>query len=104
MDTPLTPEQLERIREAALAGNKIQAIKLYREATNLGLAESKQAVEDLEAHWRAGEVKSGTPAPGTPAPKAPPRRGTTGCLVLLAFPVMGLIAALYAACSRHFAG
>jgi len=49
MDTPLTPEQLERIREAALAGNKIQAIKLYREATNLGLAESKQAVEDLEA-------------------------------------------------------
>jgi ribosomal protein L7/L12 len=30
------------------AGNKIEAIKLYREHTGLGLKESKDAVEALE--------------------------------------------------------
>ena len=30
-------------------GNKIEAIKIYREIYNCGLAEAKQAVENLEA-------------------------------------------------------
>lgn len=30
-------------------GNKIEAIKLYRDLTNAGLAEAKQAVERMEA-------------------------------------------------------
>jgi len=33
---------------ALRAGNKIEAIKLHREATNLGLRESKDAVDLLE--------------------------------------------------------
>lgn len=30
-------------------GNKLEAIKVYRELTNAGLAEAKQAVEKIEA-------------------------------------------------------
>ncbi len=44
----LTPARMEAIRGALLAKNKIMAIKLYREATGLGLAESKDAVEAME--------------------------------------------------------
>lgn len=52
-ETSLTPEQTETIRQALLAGSKIEAIKLYRAATNIGLAEAKAAVEKLESQWRA---------------------------------------------------
>jgi ribosomal protein L7/L12 len=34
------------------AGQKIEAIKLYRELTGVGLAEAKDAVERLEATYR----------------------------------------------------
>jgi ribosomal protein L7/L12 len=37
-----------RIAEQLRAGQKIEAIKLLREASGLGLAEAKSAVEDLE--------------------------------------------------------
>ena len=50
-------------------GNKIEAIKVYREATNVGLREAKEAVETIEA--RLG--RSRQPAPFTaPAPPTPP--------------------------------
>jgi hypothetical protein len=35
-------------------GRKIEAIKLYREATGLGLKEAKDAVEDMERSLRMG--------------------------------------------------
>jgi large subunit ribosomal protein L7/L12 len=44
----LSPGQLEAIRGALAAGNKIAAIKLYRKASGLGLAEAKAAVESME--------------------------------------------------------
>ncbi|MGE3691355.1 MAG: ribosomal protein L7/L12 [Novosphingobium sp.] len=44
----LTPGRMEAIRGALLAKNKIMAIKLYREATGIGLAEAKSAVEAME--------------------------------------------------------
>jgi hypothetical protein len=44
----LTAAQLAEIERELHAGNKITAIKLYREATGLGLAESKDAVEAME--------------------------------------------------------
>lgn len=37
------------IRQQLASGNKIAAIKRYREATGVGLAEAKAAVESLEA-------------------------------------------------------
>ena len=33
------------------AGNKIEAIKIYREIYNVGLAEAKQAVDNMEARY-----------------------------------------------------
>ena len=45
-----TPERLEMraIREAMQAGNKIKAIKLYRELYGCGLQEAKNAIEAME--------------------------------------------------------
>ena len=43
------PAEAERqVREALRRGNKIGAIKILRDATGLGLAESKDAVEAME--------------------------------------------------------
>lgn len=42
----------EKLRDMALAGQKIQAIKIAREMTGLGLAEAKAFVERLEAVGR----------------------------------------------------
>lgn len=46
----MTQEDLEEeIRQLLSSGNKIQAIKVYREKTGAGLAEAKDAVEALAA-------------------------------------------------------
>ncbi len=50
--------QAQRIKEALFAGNKIEAIKLYRQQTNVGLAEAKAAVEKLEVELRASSPES----------------------------------------------
>lgn len=47
MDSRLTPEQSAAIRSALARGSKIEAVKLYREATASGLAEAKAAVERI---------------------------------------------------------
>jgi hypothetical protein len=44
------------IKEAIFKGRKIEAIKLYRDATGAGLKEAKDAVEKLE-----GELKAASP-------------------------------------------
>lgn len=44
---PLTDAQLDEVLAALRAQKKIEAIKLYREATDLGLKDSKDAVEAL---------------------------------------------------------
>jgi hypothetical protein len=67
-------EQARQIREALLAGRKIEAIKLYREQTGLGLMESKQAMEALEAELRASMPE---------AFAKPPSRGCFTAVVLL---------------------
>lgn len=46
-DHGLTP-----IAEALFRGNKIEAIKLYRESHGVGLKDAKDAVEELEARLR----------------------------------------------------
>jgi Ribosomal protein L7/L12 C-terminal domain len=45
-------ELKEQVRSLLLQGNKIEAIKIYREATGLGLKESKDAVELIESELR----------------------------------------------------
>ncbi|MCI0431063.1 MAG: ribosomal protein L7/L12 [Rhodospirillales bacterium] len=59
MDTPPLQKLLDDIKAQIAAGNKITAIKLYREATGAGLAEAKEAVELIAA---------GKPPPSGAAP------------------------------------
>ena len=53
MSLPLPSDIQQRITEALFEGNKIQAVKYYREAASVGLAEAKHAVEQMEAELRA---------------------------------------------------
>ncbi|MFA6113665.1 MAG: ribosomal protein L7/L12 [Sphingomonas sp.] len=46
--TSLPPEVEEQVRALLSAGRKIDAIKLARDATHLGLKETKDLVESLE--------------------------------------------------------
>ena len=50
LDAPAT--EPPEVRGLLQAGRKIEAIKVYREATGAGLAEAKQAVERIEATIR----------------------------------------------------
>lgn len=50
----LSDDQAKEIAAAILAGNTIAAIKLYREATGLGLKEAKTAIDHIRAEL-AGE-------------------------------------------------
>lgn len=43
------PAYIGQIRSLLQRGNKIEAIKIYREATGVGLAEAKAAVEAIAA-------------------------------------------------------
>jgi ribosomal protein L7/L12 len=49
MSHRITNDDRERIERALAAGDKIDAIKIYRLATGAGLAEAKHAVEAIEA-------------------------------------------------------
>ncbi len=53
MPTNITDDQINTLSEMIFQGQKIQAIKLYREMSNLGLKESKDAVEELEKSLRS---------------------------------------------------
>ena len=69
MNAPLNSTQLAAVRDTARSGNKIGAIKLYREYTGTGLAEAKEAVEKLEA----GQPLESLPLGGMPAIIVPER-------------------------------
>src|SRR5688500_19347891 len=43
----LTPDQVQKIHRMLHDKQVIQAIRLYREATGVGLAEAKEAVEEM---------------------------------------------------------
>lgn len=49
MATPISKDDRDNIGAAIAAGNKIEAIKLYRAASGAGLADAKKFVEALEA-------------------------------------------------------
>lgn len=50
--TSATPQSTAAIAEALFAGKKIAAIKLYRAKHQVGLAEAKHAVEEIEKQLR----------------------------------------------------
>lgn len=77
MSLELTPEQKQAFAEALYGGRKIEAIKQLRELSGLGLKESKEVIEHLEAELRAAHPERFT------------AKKSGGCLVLLIllFPV-----------------
>jgi hypothetical protein len=83
MPVELSPEQREAFAEALYAGRKIDAIKQLRELSGLGLKESKDIVEHLEAELRAAHPERFTNT----------RTKSSGCLLLLIlfFPVVVII-------------
>lgn len=60
----LSPEAEEEVRAALASRRKIEAIKIYREATGLGLKESKEAVEAMQRG--AAPNDSGSPSTSRP--------------------------------------
>jgi ribosomal protein L7/L12 len=45
---PLSDGDLERVRDELRGGNKIQAIKLYRQISGCGLKDAKDSVEAMQ--------------------------------------------------------
>lgn len=79
MPEELPPEKLDKIAASILAGQKIEAIKTYRELTGRGLKESKEAVEEIEASLRASRPEAFA-------------NQTKGCLVALVLLGAGALA------------
>ncbi|HTD65400.1 MAG TPA: ribosomal protein L7/L12 [Candidatus Limnocylindria bacterium] len=52
MTPNLTPEQRQAFADALYEGKKIEAIKQLRELSGLGLKESKDIIDNLEAELR----------------------------------------------------
>ena len=50
-DPNVDPLRSPGIQDALRRGNKIEAIKIYRELTGLGLAEAKRAIDQIESGW-----------------------------------------------------
>lgn len=88
MSGQVPPEMAKQIADEVFAGNKISAIRLYREFSGKGLKESKEFVEALEAELRGKE-----PGKFTASPKG---KGCLGmaiaCLVSAVFVVAVLVA------------
>jgi ribosomal protein L7/L12 len=87
-----TQQQAQAFQQALTSGNKIEAIKIYREMTGQGLKESKDAVEailngmsmsgvNLAGSDRAGEAPAIPPQPKSSRQVA----RTFGCIVALFF-------------------
>lgn len=53
MNPPEPSDPLQAVKAALFAGRKIEAIKLFREQSGLGLAEAKEAIDKLENELRA---------------------------------------------------
>ncbi|MCO6043503.1 ribosomal protein L7/L12 [Aeoliella sp. ICT_H6.2] len=60
----LTDEKRDQINEAIFRGQKIEAIKIYRESTGEGLKESKEFIETLTDSLRE-EYPDRVPAQAT---------------------------------------
>ena len=72
MDRHALPAQ---VLEALRRGNKIEAIKLLREATQVGLAEAKGVIDALDARANPGRAPTASPPPAKKVvTQAPPRR------------------------------
>lgn len=85
MERPISSSALVQVQAAVFRGEKIVAIKTYREDTGASLKDAKNAVDRLEAELRTASPQKFS---------APPRK-KMGCGVCLAIVVSaGLLIAL----------
>ena len=70
-----TTEQWQEIQTHLFAGRKIQAIKIYREATGAGLAEAKEAMEAYAAKLHEQSPERFTSDPSS-------KKGCAGMILL----------------------
>jgi ribosomal protein L7/L12 len=82
MERPISSQALEQVKAALFNGEKIAAIKFYREDTGASLKDAKEAVERLEHQWRVVSPEKF---------KAPRRQGGCGVAVVLVVIGLGLI-------------
>lgn len=75
-------DDLSPVANALYRGQKIEAIKLYRESHNCGLKEAKDAVEELEAGLRKVSPEKFAQSAGK------------GCLGVAAFLMVAVLLAL----------
>ena len=75
MKNPIPEDRLSAIKQLLFQGRKIEAIKLHRNCTGAGLAESKDAVDELEK-----ELREKSPENFAPTTE---RRGCLGLVVFL---------------------
>ena len=81
----MTSDPLSAVSEQLFRGNRIEAIKIYRESAKVGLKEAKERVDALEASLR-----------NTAPEKFAVRSARSGCLGVLTFLSLCALAALYA--------
>jgi ribosomal protein L7/L12 len=93
MERPISTAALERVKAALFNGEKIAAIKIYRDDTGASLTDAKNAVDKLEAEWRASEPEKFTVT-------LKKNRGCGICLVILVVGVALIILLLFAVSSR----
>jgi hypothetical protein len=74
MNAPIPEDALAKVKEAVARGQKIEAIRLYRECTGADLAAAKAAVEQLDAELRAAEPDSFAAAARSRDVRQPPVR------------------------------
>ncbi len=87
MDPHLPPDRLAAIQDALRKRRKIEAVKIYREATGVSLKEAKDAVEAMPVPKDLPPASGPASAPGTRTPlpgwnEAPKER--KGCFALVA--------------------
>ena len=83
MNNKIPDSTLEEIQKCLFEQSKIQAIKIYKEATGEGLKESKEAIERLDT-----ELSSKFPERYTVGPKA---AGCMSVFALIALPAVLII-------------
>ena len=79
----LNEQQHQQVNAEIFGGRKIEAIKLYREATGCQLIEAKQAVEEMEKDLRQREPN-----------KFAKSAGKSGCMSVVAVLTLLISAAL----------
>jgi hypothetical protein len=86
MERPISASALTQVQAAVFNGEKIAAIKMYRDDTGASLADAKDAVDRLEAEWRASFPDKFKAAPAK-------RKGCGVCLLIVVLTAIGVLLA-----------